>query len=379
MKKLVLVTAHSSSLADIHLPLLALLRASGYEIKVVAGDASGAKRLEAMGIPVKVVGLKTGRSPGKSLWLFLQLWWTFLRAKPVLVHWYTVDGFVIGRLASRAAGVPRLLLSLFDLETRLSGTSLPTRWRAAKLKSGLRHWVSDQRAYFLLENALDQQALEALCAGASARTALVRGPTVDLRRYQPPKNDRVMVDGQTTRILFGQRLRRDSGLLDLRQACLILRARKLDFELVVTGVPEEGNPEYFTNEELRAWRKEGWFKLVGRVDSMDSLLRTSEIAVLPAPARVPSRFLLEAAACGRAIVAADFPATRELIEPEKNGLLFRHGDASSLARALERLIRDSDLRMQLGASARLVAENLFSDEPARASLKNVYDSLVSQA
>ncbi|MGZ3685051.1 MAG: hypothetical protein ACXVCI_14415, partial [Bdellovibrionota bacterium] len=80
MKKLVLVTAHSSSLADIHLPLLALLRASGYEIKVVAGDASGAKRLEAMGIPVKVVGLKTGRSPGKSLWLFLQLWWTFLRA-----------------------------------------------------------------------------------------------------------------------------------------------------------------------------------------------------------------------------------------------------------------------------------------------------------
>jgi glycosyltransferase involved in cell wall biosynthesis len=65
--------------------------------------------------------------------------------------------------------------------------------------------------------------------------------------------------------------------------------------------------------------------------------------------------VLEALACGRAVLASDIPGNRSLIEPEVTGLLF--GDAGGLRDGLERLLADPALRARLGAAGRaLVAE-----------------------
>jgi glycosyltransferase involved in cell wall biosynthesis len=51
-------------------------------------------------------------------------------------------------------------------------------------------------------------------------------------------------------------------------------------------------------------------------------------------------------------VAARSGAFPELIEEGRTGLLFEPGDATGLARALERLISDAALRRRLGEAAR---------------------------
>ncbi len=60
-------------------------------------------------------------------------------------------------------------------------------------------------------------------------------------------------------------------------------------------------------------------------------------------------------AMGRPILAADLPGIREVIENEKNGLLFKAGDAIDLKKKLERLASDKNLRKRLsdGAGQRL--------------------------
>jgi PEP-CTERM/exosortase A-associated glycosyltransferase len=56
---------------------------------------------------------------------------------------------------------------------------------------------------------------------------------------------------------------------------------------------------------------------------------------------------LESMAMGKAVVASDVGGHRELIRDGETGLLFRAGDARSLADTLERLLRDAALRSAL--------------------------------
>ena len=62
--------------------------------------------------------------------------------------------------------------------------------------------------------------------------------------------------------------------------------------------------------------------------------------------------LLDCMAAGRAIVAPDRPATRELLEHEQTALLFDPAEEGALARAAARLIADAPLRVRLGEAAR---------------------------
>ncbi|MGH6884427.1 MAG: glycosyltransferase family 4 protein, partial [Hypericibacter sp.] len=60
--------------------------------------------------------------------------------------------------------------------------------------------------------------------------------------------------------------------------------------------------------------------------------------------------LMEAQSQGLAVVSTQLPGVGELIEDQGNGLLVPAGDAEALARALEQLIHDPQLRQTLGAA-----------------------------
>lgn len=72
--------------------------------------------------------------------------------------------------------------------------------------------------------------------------------------------------------------------------------------------------------------------------------------------------LLEAMNSGLPVVSYDCPVgPREIITPERDGLLVPMGDADSLAAAIRRLIENEELRRTLGAAARKTAANYDPD------------------
>jgi glycosyltransferase involved in cell wall biosynthesis len=62
--------------------------------------------------------------------------------------------------------------------------------------------------------------------------------------------------------------------------------------------------------------------------------------------------VLEAQACGRAVIATDIPALRELVEHGRTGLLYPVGDVEALAASTLELVRDPALRRALGEQGR---------------------------
>jgi len=61
---------------------------------------------------------------------------------------------------------------------------------------------------------------------------------------------------------------------------------------------------------------------------------------------------LEAMAYGKTVLASDVGGHKELIENNVNGLLFESENTESLAKVLERVINDKELRQRLGEDAR---------------------------
>jgi glycosyltransferase involved in cell wall biosynthesis len=88
-----------------------------------------------------------------------------------------------------------------------------------------------------------------------------------------------------------------------------------------------------------------------------ALLERATILALPNPASAVSTHftsplkLFEYMAAGRAIVASDLPAIREVLQHEKNALLVPPGDSEMLARSIQRLAEDRNLAMRLARQA----------------------------
>jgi glycosyltransferase involved in cell wall biosynthesis len=77
------------------------------------------------------------------------------------------------------------------------------------------------------------------------------------------------------------------------------------------------------------------------------LLQESWVLVQPSPKEGWGLTVIEAGACGTAVVAADSPGLRDSVRRDETGLLVRYGDDDALAEALVRVLEDAALRERL--------------------------------
>jgi len=74
-------------------------------------------------------------------------------------------------------------------------------------------------------------------------------------------------------------------------------------------------------EDLLGWVREGAVEWWGHVNDIASVWARCQVAILPSYREGLPKALLEAAACGRPLVASDVPGCREIVRPGKTGLL----------------------------------------------------------
>jgi len=91
-------------------------------------------------------------------------------------------------------------------------------------------------------------------------------------------------------------------------------------------------------------------RFLGLVSDADllALRRSSEIFVIPSEADLQSLSTMEAMACGLPVIAANACALPELVHHDKNGFLFQPGNSNELARYLDILLNDANLRKYMG-------------------------------
>jgi glycosyltransferase involved in cell wall biosynthesis len=224
----------------------------------------------------------------------------------------------------------------------------------------------------LVQNPDDRAAVTALGIAAS-RIFLIPGSGVDTHALLPlPEPAGAITAGYVGRLLD------DKGVRTLVEAHKILHARGRAIRTVFAGEPDPANPASIPAGEIASWNEIAGLEVLGRVDDIREVWAKAHIAVLPSRREGLPKSLLEAAACGRPIVATDVPGCREIARAEVNALLVPPDDAIALADAIERLAADAALRRRFGEAGRDIVVAEFSDDRIGQEIVALYDELLGR-
>jgi len=116
--------------------------------------------------------------------------------------------------------------------------------------------------------------------------------------------------------------------------------------------------------------------LLGYRSDIAEQYAAANIVCLPSYREGLPKSLVEAAACGRAVVTTDVPGCRDAITPDVTGVLVPVKDSVRLADALQSFIENPGLRQGMGLEGRKLAKEAFAIEKIVAQHIEIYRDLL---
>jgi glycosyltransferase involved in cell wall biosynthesis len=347
-------------------------RDAGWDVVVATRVAAHGDRIRREGFRLIPIGMRRrSLAPWRELATVLELIRLYRRERPDLVHHVAMKPVIYGSLAAGLAGVPAVVNALTGMGYVFTSGALKARLLRPLIRLAF-HWLLDRSNSRLIVQNSDDAATLAGTMVAKERIALIRGSGVDLEEFTPsdePEGTPIAV--MVSRMLW------DKGVRELVEAARLLQQRAVRLRLALVGWSDPENPTAISERRLQAWDTEGAIAWWGERSDIAEIWANSHIAVLPSYREGLPKSLLEAAACGRPMVATDVPGCREIVQDGVTGLSVPPRDAESLASALERLAGDAALRRRMGAAARDLVERELSDEVIVAQTLALYRSLAS--
>ncbi len=206
---------------------------------------------------------------------------------------------------------------------------------------------------------------------------------VDLKKFDPDNADRTKLRNELgikeDELLIGMtgRFSPGKGHEDFLLAITELNKKYSDIKYVVVGEASRGEDDY--GKKIRQIAEESEITNVtftGYRTDIPDVLAAIDIFVFPSHAEAFGVGLIEAMAMGKASVAANSDGVLDIVNDKVDGLFFNSRDGLDLAAKIEILIKDSELKKQLGAEARKKAQQRFDLEIVTEQIISTYKQLI---
>jgi glycosyltransferase involved in cell wall biosynthesis len=351
------------------LPMARAASAAGFDVHVATNVVDGEPAIAQEGFELHPVPFMRDRvSLGTAIVTALALRNVLRKVQPAIVHHVALLPTVLGSLA--AIGSPAITVNAI---TGLGHTFIADTSKARVLRQligiTLRLLVDRGHNVALVQNPDDRELLRSLGVRED-HIVLIPGSGVDVERLRPTPEP-----GGPITVAFVGRLLDDKGVRTLISAHRLLRAKGSSLSILLAGTPDPANPSSVSEDEAEAWSREPGITWLGHVSDIATVWARAHIAALPSRREGLPKSLLEAAACGRPMIATDVPGCRDVAIPDKTGLLVPADDPPALAAAIERLAASPDLRARLGAAARRLAVERFSADAIGGATADLYQRL----
>jgi glycosyltransferase involved in cell wall biosynthesis len=364
----ILYVITSSGIGGEERHLLQLARhmaACGHQVRVCCLRERGTigRRLEDEGFPL--VCFDEGERPLphvllRNTWRLARL---IERHKIDLVHSFLVRGNVEVRLARRLFGVQCVIVNSEGAINDQKTTSAIWLDRATAGSCDVVLANADAVARVLRERErVPASKIRVVYQGVDAARFAAGRP-----RMTPAASGREVVVGYVGRLHPGK------GVRYLIEAAALIRPATRAFRVVIVGDgPEASN----LRAQVAALGLHDCVRFAGQQTDVTAFMRSFDILAVPSLEEGLPTVAMEGLASGIPLVATVVGGTPEVVEDGHTGLLVPPADASSLARALQRLITDAALRLRLGRHGLRVVENRFQERRMLAETVAVYDDLL---
>lgn len=371
--KLLFVATEDWFFASHFLPMARAARELGFDVAVIARERNHRRVIEATG--ARLIGLEAERrslDPRALLKQIAALKRLIAAEKPDILHCIALKPIALAGLAGKLAGVERRVYALTGLGflgARQGVLAALARFAAI---TWLRGAIDGQQVRFLFENPDDPVTL-GLDPQDATKVAIVGGAGVDPLILMPSP----MPPAPPLKVALVARMLWSKGVDLAVEAVRLARAEGAKVTLTIHGAPDPSNPKAIPEATLKGWAARPGVTWAGPTRDIEGVWKAHHLCILPSRGGegLP-RTILEAAACGRAILTTDVPGCRSFVRDGQDGMVVPADDAAALARALVALASAPRLAERMGESARARLLDGHTERDVMNGVKALYLSLL---
>ena len=214
------------------------------------------------------------------------------------------------------------------------------------MRSTVRNVLKDADGVFAVSNALRHEIIATGVVGIADKTKLSWN-SVDIDKFSNKNDDsfkkEFKLEDKPIVLFVGNLIKR-------KNVDSLLEAKKIahsDYYLVVVG----DGPLY--KKLTKKVEDDNIHDVIftGARDDVENIIPSCDVLILPSFSESFGLVLIEALACGKPVIGSDVGGITEIINDDV-GLLVNPKKVSSIAKAIDNIINDDDLRLVLSMNAR---------------------------
>ncbi len=255
---------------------------------------------------------------------------------------------------------PRVVTTLHGTDTTLLG-------RDANYGPAIRYALDCSDAVTAVSEFLKQETLRLL--EVSCEVEVIHNfytPRQPRQSREAVRHELGMADGQAL-LLHSSNLRSLKRVDLLLAAVAAIRPRESFKLMILAG--EDFSP--FTSE-VRRLGLQDHVLVLDRVKGIEEYLQAADLNLVTSESESFCLSILEAMCFGCPSVAMRVGGIPEVVDDNRSGRLIPFGEVAQFAAAVEGLIRDAPLRLQLGRAGQAIARERFSTETIVPKYESLY-------
>jgi len=337
---------------------MAGMRARGHRVMLLTPeDAQIHAAAVHRGLPVEAIDVGRKNYAGFHA---IRAWLSRNRSGVDVINTHSSTDSWLAALACASGTHAPPIVRTRHLSTRVN-RSPATRWLYQRATRHIVVTGEALRTQLIRDNGYDPARI------TSVRTG------IDLHQFRPldkaAMRSRLAVDPRPALGIVAT-LRDWKGHDDLLDAWDTLARRGLDWQLLIIG---DGPQRARLEGRVQAMRLTGSVRFVGNQDDVPAWLACLELVALPSFGEegVPQS-LMQAAACGVPAVATPIGAIAEAVIDGRTGLLVPPRNPTALADALDRMMRNAQLRAAMGEAAHAYAQENFGIDGMLDAMEQIF-------
>ena len=352
--KIAVLSSHTPSLFWFRMDMMRSFMDRGHEVIAIGNEpeTEWSDRFNENNIRYIQADIKrNGMDPRDELRTLRSLKRILRSEIPDKLFTYQAKTIIYGGIAAHQLGIKEVyplvagLGSVFlgdGFKMNVAGTVLKTEYRIALRTARKVFFQNEDDAGFFVQNHLVNRD----------QIVMLHGSGVNLEKFtvQPLPRE--------TAFLCISRLIRDKGVGEYLEAARIVKEKYPDTRFLLVG-PYDTNPSAIKPEELKQYIDSGIIEYFGEQTDVRPYLAQCSVFVLPSYREGTPKTVLEAMACGKAIITTDAPGCKETVKDQKNGFLVPARDVNAVAEKMIYLIEHPDRINGMATEGRKMVEDLF--------------------
>ena len=201
----------------------------------------------------------------------------------------------------------------------------------------------------------------------------------DGKKYHVAPYDRKEYGIDNEKVIFINVARQEfqKGQDVLLKAISILPKEILN-QIYVLIVGREGKATNLLLEQIKDDNLTNYITFLGHRTDIPQLLNMADVFVFPSRFEGLPGVLIEAEAAGLPIICTDLSMMLEVVEKDKNALVFEIDNVTALALAIEKITLDENLRVQFSKKSKEIFNEKFQIESVHDKMLDLYQKLIIQ-